>query len=62
MCKNEEERYSLLTNKIKSQRTDEEQDLINKTWHIYWSKKISRHSFVIGILFLTAGIVLNKLY
>ncbi len=60
MCKDEEQKYRLITDKIKSQRTIEEQDFIDKTWHIYWSKKVSKHSFVIGVLLLLVAILFNK--
>lgn len=60
MCKNEEQKYRLITDKIKSIRTIDEQDFIDKTWHIYWSQKISKHSFVIGSLFLLTSILFNQ--
>lgn len=60
MCKNEIEKYKVISDKVKSERTNEEQDLIDKTWHIYWSMKVSKHSFVIGILLIAISILFSK--
>jgi hypothetical protein len=60
MCKDEEQKYKEIAGKIKSQRTQDEQDFIDKTWHIYWSRKVSKHSFVIGVLLLMVAILFNK--
>jgi hypothetical protein len=59
MCKDEEQRYQQIVDKIKPDRSLDEQDLIDKTWHIYWQKKISKSCFVIGILFISFGILSN---
>lgn len=60
MSKNEQKQYREIVGKIKSQRTEDEQDIINKTWHIYWSTKVSKHSFVIGSLLIMVAMLFNK--
>lgn len=60
MSRDEIEKYKLITDQNKSQRTIEDQAFIDKTWHKYWSMKISKHSFIVGTLLLMIAVLLNK--
>ena len=59
MNKNKRKEYLLISKKFEEIRSQEEQDIIDKTWHKYYMTQIRIISFKVAIVLLPLAILLN---